>query len=146
MTKRLCLHAPPPPNPPLSFYAAQACFQEHRIINTTCFTSIIVLELFKPITLAVHLRTAGVCNWGGGGLRPTPTPPLFILRLQICFQEHGTINQNCFKNQSCRQMGGYISHFLNLCKIASSIILPAETETIWTLSEPVIKKIYDEPG
>ena len=58
-----------PPQSPLSFYAVQACFQKHRTINTTCFTSIIVLELFKPIMLAVHLQK--------GGLRP-PQPSHFF--------------------------------------------------------------------
>ena len=177
-----------PPQSPLSFYAVQACFQKHRTINTTCFTSIIVLELFKPIMLAVHLQKGGlrppqpshffklykatasiillaktepiwpfsrtrdkdvVCaNWREAA--PPPHSPRFSFHaVQICFQEHRTINQNCFKNPSCRQMGGLhptqLSRFLSLCKNASSIILPAKTEPIWTLSEPVIKKIYDEP-
>ena len=33
------------------------------------------------------------------------------------------------------------SHILKLSKVASSIILPAKTEPIWTLSEPVIKTL-----
>ena len=57
-----------PSTPPLSFYAVQACFQKHRTINKTCFTSIIVIELFKPIMLAVHLQT--------GGATSAPTPAL----------------------------------------------------------------------
>ena len=82
-TRDLCLQmgggAAPPQSPQLSFYAAQACFQKHRTINTACFTSITVLELFKPIMLAVHLQT--------GGLRPPqPRTSLSCTRpLQVSF-------------------------------------------------------------
>ena len=59
----------PPPTPQFSFYAVQACFQEHRTISKTGFTRTTVIELFNPTTLAVHLRTTG--------LRP-PQPPHFF--------------------------------------------------------------------
>ena len=37
----------PPTNPPLSFEAVQACFQEHNTMKKTCTKHKIVLELFK---------------------------------------------------------------------------------------------------
>ena len=92
------------------------------------------------------IKTSCVQMGGGGGAAPPPpppSPPLFFLRRAdlLCFQEHRTINQNCFKNPLCRQMGDVapppqLSRFLNLCKIVSSIILPPKTEPIWTLSDP----------
>ena len=138
----------------------QACFQEHRTISKNGFTRTTVIELFNPIrppqpphffklykaTSSIILpaktepiwplserviKTSCVLN-GGGGLRIPPQLPRFsFYAVQICCQEHRTINQNCFKKPSCRQMGGLhppqLSRFLNLCKIASSIILPAKT-------------------
>ena len=51
MIETLCLQKgglpPTHSNAPLSFYAAQACFREHRTINTTCFKHIVLAELFK---------------------------------------------------------------------------------------------------
>ena len=45
-----------------------------------------------------------VCANGGGCAPPPPQLPHFsVYAVQICFQEH-----HCFKNPSCRQMGGYI--------------------------------------
>ena len=38
------------------------------------------------------------------------------------------------------------SHLFKLSKVASSIILPAKTEPIWTLSEPVIKTLCLQMG
>ena len=38
------------------------------------------------------------------------------------------------------------SNFIKLRKVASSIILPAKTEPIWTLSEPVIKTLCLQMG
>ena len=38
------------------------------------------------------------------------------------------------------------SNFIELSKVASSIILPAKTEPIWTLSEPVIKTLCLQMG
>ena len=90
--------AAPPPTPLLSFYAVQACFEEHRTINKNCLKQIVVIGLFKPFMQA---------DRGATSAQP-----------------------------SC---------FIHLCKIASSIILPAKTDTIWTPSEPVLKRIYDEP-
>ena len=63
--KTLCLQmgggAAPPPNPPLSFYAVQACFEEHRTINKNCLKQIVVIGLFKPFMQAD----------GGATSRPT---------------------------------------------------------------------------
>ena len=41
--KTLCLQmgAPPPATPPHSFYAVQACFEEHRTINKNCLKQIV---------------------------------------------------------------------------------------------------------
>ena len=36
--------AAPPPTPPLSFYAVQACFQEHRTMNKNWFKHVGVIE------------------------------------------------------------------------------------------------------
>ena len=96
--------AAPPQSPQLSFYAAQACFQKHRTINTACFTSITVLELFKPIMLAVHLQT--------GGLRP-PQPPHFFklykatasIILSAKTEPIWPLSEPVIKT-SCVQMGG----------------------------------------
>ena len=49
-----------PPHSRLSFYAVQACFQEHRTINTTRFTRIIVIDLFKS-----HRASSLFANGGG---------------------------------------------------------------------------------
>ena len=38
------------------------------------------------------------------------------------------------------------SHLFKLSKVASSIILPAQAEPIWTLSEPVIKTLCLQMG
>ena len=40
----------------------------------------------------------------------------------------------------------YIQIFFELSKVASSIILPAKTEPIWTLSEPVITTLCLQMG
>ena len=64
-------------SPPLSFYAAQACFQKHRTINTTCFTSIIVLDLLNPSCWQ------SICK-RGGYVRPNPRTSLSCTRpLQV---------------------------------------------------------------
>ena len=55
--------------PPLSFYAVQAFFQEHCIINNTCFAHIIVIDLFK------HHRAGSL--FANGGATSPPTPVLF---------------------------------------------------------------------
>ena len=137
------------PNQPLSFCAVQACFQEHRTISKTGFTRTTVVELFNPIMLAVPWRTAGVCNWGGGAA-PHPNSPAFHFTPADLFSRTWYHQPELFQKSIMQADGGLhpaqLSHFANLCKIASSIILPAKTEPIWTLSEPVIKKIYDEPG
>ena len=39
-------------------------------------------------------------NWGGGGLRPPPTPPLSFYAVQACFQEHRTLNKTCIKHET----------------------------------------------
>ena len=58
--------APPPPTPPpLSFYAVQACFEEHRTINKNCLKQIVVIGLFKPFMQA------------DGGATSRPTVVLF---------------------------------------------------------------------
>ena len=44
-----------PPNPTLSFYAVQACFQKHRTINKNCFKRIVVIDFVKSIMQAVFL-------------------------------------------------------------------------------------------
>ena len=100
---------------------------------------------------------------GGGGAAPPPTPPLsfFFYAVQAWIEEHRTINKNCLKQivvighiiglfkPFMQADGGATSAqpscFIHLCKIASSIVLPAKTDPIWTLSEPVLKKIYAEP-
>ena len=159
-TRDLCLQmgggSAPPQSPPLSFYAAQACFQKHRTINTTCFTSIIVLELFKPITLAVHLQTRG--------LRP-PNPRTSLsctrpLQVSSCQQKQNPYmapfrtrdkdavcapNPGASKKQKpygpspprmqavYLQIGGLRlpqpPRLDKLCKKTSSIILPAKNRT-----------------
>ena len=175
-----------PPIPRLSFCAVQACFQEHRTISKTGFTRTTVIELFNPVMLAVHLRTAGLrppqpphffklyykatasiilsattepiwplserviktscVQMGGGGLRPLPQLPRFCFyAVQICFKNIVPSTRTVSKIHQGATSPPPLSRFLNLCKIASSIILPAKTEPIWTLSEPVIKKIYGEP-
>ena len=58
-----------PPTPPVSFYAVQAFFQEHCIINKTCFARIIVIDLFK-------YHPAGSLFANGGATSP-PTPVFF---------------------------------------------------------------------
>ena len=191
----------PPQSPPLSFYTAQACFQKHRTINTTCFTSIIVKELFKPIMLAVHLQTGGLrppqpphffklykaiaivilsaktepigplsepviktsCVQMGGLLRPPTPPPAFFLRRAgflsrtLHHQQDLLRAHNCYRpvqTPSCRQSickrGSYVPPqppcFFKLCKATSSIILPAKTEPIWTLSEPMTKRLCLQMG
>ena len=157
----------PPQTPRFSFYAVQACFQEHRTISKTGFTRTTVIELFNPVMLAVHLRTAGLrppqpphffklYKATSSIMLPQPKPePIWPFSERViktsCVQTGGAATRrfsftpcrfafknivpstrNCFKNPSCRQMGGLhppqLSRFLNLCKIASSIILPAETE------------------
>ena len=53
------------PTPRLSFYAVQAFFQEHCIINKTCFARIIVIDLFK-------YHRAGSLFANGGATSPQP--------------------------------------------------------------------------
>ena len=161
----------------------QACFQEHRTISKTGFTRTTVIELFNPVMLAVHLRTAGlrppqpphffklykatssimlpaknrthmalfrtcdkdvVCANGGGC-----DSPLFLYAVQICFQEHRTINQNCFKIHHAGRWGGYIPPnsraFLICARSLQVSSCQLRQNPICTLSEPVIKNIYDGP-
>ena len=78
--------------------------------------------------------------------------------VQVCFQKHHTMNKTCtklrivlefFEDSSSRhsvsKLGG-TSRLIKLSKVASSIILPAKTEPIWTLPEPVIKTLCLQMG
>ena len=86
-----------------------------------------------------------VCANGGGCAPPPPQLPHFsVYAVQICFQEH-----HCFKNPSCRQMGGYIPPnscaFLICARSLQVSSCQLRQNPYGTNSEPVIKKIYDEP-
>ena len=92
----------------------------------------------------------------GGGSAPAQPPQLFYA-MQAGFQEHRAINTNCVKHVVVTEFvkghhtcilfanAGCISPnpriIFQLCKIASSIILPAKTEPVWTFSAPVIKGV-----
>ena len=92
------------PNPTLSVYAVQACFQEHRNISKTGFTRTTVIELFIPIMLAVHLPTAG--------LRPPQSRTslkLYKLTTSIILQQkrtHMAPVRTCDKDVVCANGGG----------------------------------------
>ena len=158
------------------------------------FTRTTVIELFNPIMLAVHLRTAGLrppqpphffklykatpsiilpaktepiwplserviktsCEQMGGGAAPAAPPPppispaFLFTPCRFAFKNVVPSTRTVSKTHHAGRWGAAFPPpnsraFEKMCKIVSSIILPAKTEPIWTLSEPVIKKIYNEP-
>ena len=95
----------PPSKPPVSFYAVQAFFQEHCIINKTCIARIFVIHVFK-----YHRAGSLFANWGGD-VPPNPRAFLSCARprqVSSCQQNRThiwTLSEPMTK-RLCLQMGG----------------------------------------
>ena len=114
-----------PSTPPLSSYAVQACFQEHRTMNKNWFKHIEVIDLFKSHHACSLFANGGatspeaiwalsepvtcVCKWGGWAA-PPQSPQLSFYAAQACFQKHRTINTACFTSITVLELNFQTHH------------------------------------
>ena len=93
-------------------------------------------------------------SWSAGPLVLWSRGPLVLWSLGPLGLWHPvpwSLENNPIMQAVCLQMGGGATSspapaLFTLCKITSSIILPAKTEAIWTLSQPVIKMLCLQMG
>ena len=123
------------PNPPRFFCLHRAGFPSRTLHHQQDLLR--AHNCYRPVQIP-SLRSL----FANGGAAAPPTPGLAKTEaIWTFFTPHAG---SLFANGGLRLPQP--PRFFKLCKKTSSIILPAKTEPIWTLSEPVIKTLCLQMG
>ena len=124
--------AAPPPTPSLSFQAVQACFQEHRTIKKNCVRHMLASSFLPAKTEPIRACDKDLVFASGKGCASNKN---CVKHIQLWYRNFSKLKVQAFCLQT--EPTGPL-HFCELCTIASSIILPAETEPIRTRQKDVV--------